>query len=219
MTLRPLAALASLFTIGAAGCHRPPPVLGCMETFAGDPALPIEAVVTLDINGTMIDVTDGEAVDVLPPPQGGFVVYGAVRVRNVDPCGVLLKGAFRDAMPPGAVLSDFDRRSADLHARGDGWYEPPSIDFASVPNIPVCPDNTGGSLLGKKVLLEINLTDREKRSVTVSQAVTLRCPPGACFAECSCICGPGYQPDKCSRLDGGVLDGAISDGGGSACVR
>jgi hypothetical protein len=198
-----LAALAVL-ALAAAGCPQKP--VKCQEPFAGDPSQPLEAEAVLDVNGQLVDVAAGQVVDVEPPPQGGYVVYAGVRARNLDPCGVYQRAQFRDAATLAAV-PDLDGRNSDLHATGDGWWAPGSLsDFSSLPNVPVCPDHTGGTPLGRRLVLEVTVTDRGGRSARVtSPAVTLRCPPGPCFADCTCTCAAGYVEGACSNVDGGCV--------------
>ncbi|MSP58741.1 MAG: hypothetical protein EXR72_00080 [Myxococcales bacterium] len=217
-----LIAAASLACL-LSGCKAPAPS-GCMEPFAGDRMLPMEAVLGLEVvvdgGARMVDVSDGDTVFLLPPPQGGFVIYAGVRAKNFDPCGAIVKGQLRhpaDHTP----ASDFDRRSADYVPAppsspwGAGWFVPRALgSFSMVPNIPVCPDNTGGGALDATLLLEVTLTDKSGRSATVARTVKTTCPKDACLPECACTCSPNYMSGKCGA-DAGVLP----TDGGDPCGR
>jgi hypothetical protein len=191
-----------------AGCPDP---AACRQPFAGDPAKAVEAELILDApsdgGASLLVVSDGDRVVLQPPPQGGFVLYAGARLRNVDPCGVTFKGQLRDAMT-GAIHSDFDLRRADLEEAG-GWWVPKSLaSFSTVSNVPACPDATGGGVVDNPDLaLEVIATDRGGRTATVMRRVVPVCAPGACEAECRCVCGADYHPGKCGGPDGGLPDG------------
>src|SRR5437762_10927995 len=96
----------------------------CDDTFIGDAAQPPEGVLvaTDGVTPTMVDVKAGDAVALVRPPQGGQVVYVALRVRNMNRCSVKMSGRFRDAQSGGEVA--FDARSVDLIVGSDGWGRP-----------------------------------------------------------------------------------------------
>ncbi len=170
----------------------------CEMPFAGDPNLPVEAELAIDKAGQLIIVSDGDAVDLLRPPQGGFVMYAGLRLKNIVPCGVRLRGVVRD-LKTDAPLSEFDARSADLVLADGGWWVPPG-DFSSIPNVALCPDNTGGSVLNRAVRLEVTATDQRMRVGSASKEITPTCPPGICLPMCECTCGPDYTLGKCANV-------------------
>ncbi len=158
----------------------------------------------MDVGGQLVAVGAGQTFDVQAPPQGGYVLYVGVRARNLDPCGVMLRGQLLDATS-GAAASDLDGRKADLHPTGDGWWAPDVSDPFDVPNVPTCPDYTGGTALGRPLLARVQLTDRAGRTATAtSPSLQLDCPRDACYADCRCRCAADYDAQSCEHLDGGV---------------
>lgn len=172
-----------------------------MDQFAGDPSEPVQVELVLDRAGDLITVSDHDRADLLPPPQGGFVMYAGVRAKNISSCGAQLRGQLRDAATL-VALSDFDLRSSDFEPeKNSNWWVPTSLaNFDTVPNIPVCPDNSGGSVLGKEVLLSVRLSDRSLRTATAEKLIVPSCPNDGCRAMCECICSAGTQPGKCSMV-------------------
>lgn len=204
------AALPSLLLL--AGCPNPNQ---CERPFFGDAAKPLEIQPVLDVvmgtSAKLIDVNDGDAVDLLPPPQGGFGVFAGARARNLDPCEARVRGRLRD--PATHEIVKENARTVDLEPDGSGWLVPVAVSsFANVANIVACPDDIGVGVVDRPLLLEVILTDRGGRSATVTRMVTARCPQDVCHDECQCVCGPNYFAGKCAP-DGGVAP----DGG--ACFR
>ncbi len=195
-----------------AGCPKPDQ---CQQPFFGDATQPMQIQPVLDVvmgtTAKLIDVSDGDAVDLLPPPQGGFGVFAGARAKNLDPCDAQVRGRLRD--PATMQIIKENARTVDLAADGSGWLSPTAASsFANVANIVACPDELGAGVADRALLLEVTLTDRGGRSATVTRTVTARCPQDACHDECQCVCGPGYFAGKCAP-DGGVPP----DGG--ACFR
>jgi len=160
----------------------------------------------------------GDPVPLIEPPQGGFVIYAGIRLRNLDPCGVVLTGELVDPST-GTATSNRDRREADLEEEpgsggGDGggggaaWFRPSHLEsLATIPNVPACPDALGVGVEGVPALLRVKAADRGGRSITVEPRVVPTCGPGGAQEFCRCTCGPGFVPGKCRAPDGGTRDG------------
>jgi hypothetical protein len=187
-----------------AGCPHPPvaskDMESCSNVVIGDPGQPIQAVLAVS-DGTStatIDVTDGAAVPLVTPPQGGKVTYTTARVRNLDSCGVSFKGRYRD--PATGVEIGFDGRTADLVIGADGWGRVDPTANAAFTNIPACPDYGPQDVQGRTLLLELVVTDRSGRTVTVSHRVVPTCMQADATerALCICTCSANFSPGRCA---------------------
>jgi hypothetical protein len=181
--------------------------------FVGDPALPPEAViiVTDGLSNMAVDVADGDQVPLVRPPQGGQVTYAAARVRNLSTCGLQFRGRYRN--PDNRNEIAFDGRSATVHVDSDGWARPDPSQLSDFANIPPCPDyDPARDVHGTPALLEMTVTDRDKRSVTVTRTVVPTCTgsDGQARALCECECSrlPASGEHNCNN---GILDGGASD--------
>jgi hypothetical protein len=192
-----------------AGCpapKKPPPT--CDDTFIGDPTQPPEAmiVVTDGLSGALADVSDGDLVPLVRPPQGGQVTYAAARVRNMNRCAVQFRGRFRD--PTTMVELGFDGRSADLIVDADGWGRPDVTHLSNLANIALCPDNDPTrDNQGKTAILEIMSTDQHGHSVTMTASVTPTCTSIDAAMRALCVCECSHLPASgrvCTTVDGGL---------------
>jgi hypothetical protein len=201
----------------AAGCPPPPPPPSCTLPFAGDPDAGVQMQAVLDVPSDggvqLVPIQDGDVVEIYPPPQGGFVFFPTMRVKNLDPCNAYQEGALYDPTT-GDLVGGRSKRSSNLVDEGDGWWVARDLTgFSAVPNVAACPDTSGvGVLAGRPLELRVTVTDQEQRTATRSFVVTLDCPAGPCQSLCQCTCGPAYVPGKCGA-DGGAGDG------GPTCVR
>ncbi len=189
----------------APGCKASDPQCG---PFIGDPSRPAEARLVALSQGQVVDVTDGSALSLEYPPQGGYVVYVGARVRNVSSCNADFQGQLLEPLN-GNVLG-FDRRQANLVLGADGWGRAPAPETSNFPNVNLCPDNSPNDVQARTLTLEMKITDRDGRTVTVSAPVVPRCQfadPGMQF-NCVCTCSASYFPGKCGFGDGGNSDGS-----------
>jgi hypothetical protein len=154
-------------------------------------------------------VADGDSIPMEPPPQGGFVMYIGAMARNVDGCGIELAGTLRD--PDTMAQLGFDGRNTDLVAGADGWGRSDARDNSNEANVNSCPDYSNKDRVNGDFILEMKVTDRQKRTATVSHRVKLICDPTLSpqgFDECFCTCSANYSLGKCN---GFTLDLSASD--------
>jgi hypothetical protein len=199
--------LALLLLTFAATCGGPPQP-ACPAGFIGDPSLPPEAqmVYTDGVSQQILDVSAGMAIPLVPPPQGGYVMYLAARVRNMDSC-VEFRGTLRDPVTGDEV--GFDARGSTLEMHDDGWGWPKAISNANLSNVNGCPDYSASDVQGRGYTLEMQVVDKSGRSITVSQPIVPTCmlTNAADQADCICTCSANYVLGKCTpSVDGGTTD-------------
>jgi hypothetical protein len=205
------------------GCHvheTTPPTDGgveeagpsCTLPFAGDPAKPLQVeLIALQADLTSAPLVDGGTIALLPPPQGGFVVFVGVRATNIDPCAVQLEGAVRDPNPAlKQAPTTIDYRTVNLDPTGDGWAESPDDNISKFANIPVCPNQwASANIYGNPYEVIMTVVDRDKvRTATVTTTVVPSCanPEAGIVSDCLCNCQGGY-------MLGEVCDGGSTEAG------
>ncbi len=177
----------------------------CDDTFIGDTTLPPEGViVTTDgVAPTMVDVAAGAAVSLTRPPQGGQVVYVALRVRNMNRCGVQMRGRFRD--PQNNEELGYDARSIDLVVGSDGWGRPDALQLSTFANVAICPDYlTVRDNQGQPMTLEVTATDKKGHSVMTTAMVVPTCTAADAAERALCVC-------ECSRLPPSMMRSCAPD--------
>jgi hypothetical protein len=212
-------AMAGVLLVGVAACSTPAPdgptsSSRCHVGFLGDdggaPDFDIQVLLADD---TVAVLVDGGVVPMIPPPQGGLVIFVGVRATNVDGCGLQLKGALRD---PATGRVSVDSRTVNLTSTGDGWGASgtsTSISGAisNFSNVRACPNDWSQTDLdGHAFGLEVTIVDREARALTKKIQVTPRCGPPDNVAECVCLCRAGYVLGQACG-DGGMIDAGAGE--------
>jgi hypothetical protein len=177
----------------------------------GDPQLApqVEMLVTDGKSLQLQPVADGDSIPMEPPPQGGFVMYIGAAVRNMDACNIKLAGTLRD--PQGGAQLGFDARNTNLVLGSDGAARSDPRDNSNEANVNACPDYDTKDRSGGQFILEMKVTDREKRTATATHSVKLVCDPSLpldALSECVCTCSANYSLGKCN---GFVADLSMSD--------
>lgn len=175
------------------------PMPTCDDTFIGDPSQPPEAVIVVSdgVSPTLRDVASGDAVGLVRPPQGGQVVYTALRVRNMNRCGVQMRGRFRD--PANGEELGFDARTVDLIAGSDGWGRPDALQLSEVANVALCPNfSTARDNQGLTTTLEVTATDQKAHTITISLPVTPTCTAADATERALCVC-------ECNKLPASMM--------------
>jgi hypothetical protein len=177
---------------------------GFLGSASHPPALEILA---LRPDDSVAPVTDGGAVSLMLPPQGGRVLFVGARATNLDGCGLQLTGALRDETSRQVRV---DMRTVNLIATGDGWGATGvgivSDAVSNFSNIAACPNQWSKTdVFGHTYGLEVTLVDRGGRTVSASVPVVPYCGEPASAAECMCICAAGYTLGQaCPPADGGA---------------
>lgn len=198
---------ALLFLL-TAGCS--PAAPSCPAGFIGDASKPPEAVMLVSDgqSQTFREVRDGDALPLMPPPQGGYVLYVGAKMRNMDACGIEQGGTLRE--PASGNQFGFDARTANMLLGSDGWGIPDVTSNADVSNVNACPDYGPTPVHGTSWPLELTLKDKGGRKVTVKHRVVPTCmhQNPLLQRDCVCTCSANYFLGKCSpdNADGGMRD-------------
>jgi hypothetical protein len=155
------------------------------------------------------------AIPLIEPPQGGYVVFVGVRAKNLDGCPVTIQGAIRDVCDHSVV--GLDMRMVSLEPTSDGWGEPkqPST-ITNYANIPMCPATADiRNVQGEPYELMVTLQDKTGRMVKTSTVVTPFCADPAMLDTCNCQCAKqAILGATCPlHFDAGTTDCPPPDGG------
>jgi len=185
MLLRRAALLALL-----CGCPGPQPVAPgpCTpQRPAGDLSQPVQLLpITLDGQGALHALHDGDPVLLQTPPQGGYVIYAGVAALNLEACGAVITAQLLDATS-GTPVTGLDQRSVDFTVASAGYFWP-ADGYTQTANIPSCPDALHLGVVGRSAILRVDVSDANQRTARVEVNVTPAC--GAGDARCACLCGP-----------------------------
>jgi hypothetical protein len=187
-----LAALAfAAVACSSSESSEPPPVAGCTDPFLGDPSKPMELeLVYQGVDEVTHPLEDGGTLPMIVPPQGGWVVFVAGLVSNVDPCGATIKGVLRD---PNSGNVRVDERTARLIGTDDGRGGPADGDISTFSNVATCPNQWADQALpGNPIELTYSVTDRGGRSAKKTMMVMLECAEPQFANSCKCQCKQDY---------------------------
>jgi hypothetical protein len=170
----------------------------------GDRRLPLEVAIVVSDGTTLRDLTDGDAVPLRRPMQGGQAIMIGLRARNVDGCRVDLTTTLRD--PDDGRSLGLDVRPVRLEARADGWGWPSEPFFQSIGSTPACPNLVGDAdIHGNPWRVELRLDEEGGRSATVFATVRPYCDEVSPRGECECECDADYELGAtCPLADAGV---------------
>jgi hypothetical protein len=170
----------------------------CAAGFIGDPSKPPQAVLlyTDGVSQLLSEARAAQAIPLEPPPQGGYVMYLAARVLNMDAC-VEFRGSLID--PVRGTQVGFDARDSTLQRR-DGWGWPDASSNSNLSNVNGCPDYSVRDIQGQTYTLKMTVADRDGRTVSVTQPIVPTCmlSDGTTQADCICVCSANYVLGKCS---------------------
>jgi len=156
------------------------------------------------VDGAFVELNDGDALPLVTPPQGGHVSFVAVRVRNVDACGVRLTARLRSQTT--RLIAGQDARDIAVVEQSDGWAMPNVADVSRVANVPLCPDYDDESIVDVPHTLEVMVQDGRGASAAgqVQRTVVPRCQQvnGAEAAGCRCECSGSYTLGRCANVLG-----------------
>jgi hypothetical protein len=172
----------------------------CKLSYIGDKDADIELeVVTLDPSYKAHPFADGGDGSILIPPQGGRVIFVGVRAKNLDPCGVLLKGAVRDLS---TMQLRLDTRNVNLDPTDDGWCESDETDISTFSNIPVCSNSWASTdIFDQTFQLIVSVKDRDDKKLEKTFNIVPRCDEMKVQEgidiqkECLCTCQADYTTD------------------------
>jgi hypothetical protein len=190
--------------LSLAACSDPAKPMTCAAGFIGDPAQPPQmvAIYTDGISQQLAEVTAGQPIPLEPPPQGGYVMYIAARVLNMDAC-VQFSGKLTD--PATGNEAGFDARSATLVVHDDGWGWPDPRSNSNLSNVNGCPDYSARDVEGQSYTLDMTVTDKDGRRAAVTLPIVPTCALADPFAQadCVCHCTANYVLGRCSPMNTG----------------
>lgn len=191
--------LAAAAALCATGCGEPQEsgpdggsLPACELGFLGDPSLEPQMELTArGADGVAYPIASGDPIGLIFPPQGGRVVFAGVRATNMQACGARLTGIIRD-VDSGKV--QLDARTINLKPYGNGWGGSVDSDISTFANIPLCPNQwSDANIYGTVYELEVELKDRDKKTLKQVIQVTPACAEPLFQAQCECICKGGYM--------------------------
>jgi hypothetical protein len=179
----------------------------CAAGFIGDSTQPPQAIMiyTDGVSQTLLEVQPGQAIPLEPPPQGGYVMYLAARIRNMSAC-VVFSGNLKE--PETGKQVGFDARGSTLQLRDDGWGWPDPRSNSNLSNVNGCPDYSSEDVQGKRLALEMTVTDRDGNTAKVTQPIVPTCmlSDPLAQADCICTCSANYVLGRCAFPDAGAGD-------------
>src|SRR5690349_14102270 len=130
-------------------------VAGCS---AAPPSGPLQVTPTLYDARALAQraLADGDTIDLVRPPQGGYVTFIGVQARNVADPRVLLTGRLFDSS--GAPISE-DTPPPQVLRESGGVFEPDLGSYFNVANIAVCPNASPVDRTGAPAQLEIEVKE------------------------------------------------------------
>jgi hypothetical protein len=150
-------------------------------------------------------MSDGDAIPIVTPPQGGKVILPGVRARNLR-CTVQITATLVD--PCDAATISLESRPIVLAEGDDGWAVPADpVSLSSYANLQTCPrPGAGRDLEGEEYRLRIQVRDEEGRQAAAEMRVTPTCGEDFALVECQCECDRDYQLGQACEAepDGGV---------------
>lgn len=151
---------------------------------------------------TQSEIAEGAAVDLIAPPQGGFVLFIGAALREVGEPTVQLRGALLDGS--GAVIAEDVRTSSLRPSAADPAVLTPDLrSYMNVSNIGVCPSRTATDRFGQPLTLQVTVTEPSSgRSGSATRTVVPSCTQGtaADIAFCQCECAANFVLGKCSMM-------------------
>jgi hypothetical protein len=145
-------------------------------------------------------LADGGPLDLVRPPQGGFVVFVGAIVRNLGDTTVSLHGELRD--PSGMPIAE-DSRTVSLQPSADDplAYVPDLRSFTNVANVAVCPSTTTTDRFDMPFQIAVDVTEvstKRTGSVVLNVVPTCRQTDPMQLALCKCECAANYSLGKCT---------------------
>lgn len=171
---------------------------------AAGATLEVVPAVFTEANAPLTPITDGAAIPLALPPQGGHVLFVGALMRNLPTTTIKIVGRLID--PTTGQLVAQDARTVVVQpVEGEpGRVQTDNRTYSQQANITVCPDYAPRAIDGQPYDLEIEVTPLYVNAavpVTVRRSVVPTCGAGADNAACTCECSAGYTLGKCPLKD------------------
>lgn len=174
--------------------------LGCSACDSGPPKGAITLVPT-QYDASSISQTElGDLLDLVRPPQGGFVAFVGARAEGLGEDMVEMHARLRDRF--GSMVAEDVRMVSLLADPGDPKIAIPDLQsYLNVANLTLCPTASTTDRNGEKLTLEMTITEvQSRRSGSGAQVTTLTCrqTDPAELRLCQCECEGNYFLGKCA---------------------
>ena len=152
---------------------------------------------------TLTDLPSGAPIDLVFPPQGGFVLFVGGRVHNLADGNVEMRARMID---PGsqAVIAENTRVVALKRDAADATSWIPDLrSYQNVPNVTMCPSTSTTNLFDVPLTLEVTVTELTSGLVgtaTVPSVPSCRQTDARQLALCKYECAGNWTPTKCSGI-------------------
>jgi hypothetical protein len=144
-------------------------------------------------------LSDGAPIDLVRPPQGGYVLFVGALVKNLGETTVVIDGQLSDGS--GALVSEDKRTVTMVASPGDPTlFQPDLRSYTGVANIAVCPSTSPTDRDGVPFQLTLEVTEPGSgRTGTGKITVTPSCRQSdpTQLALCQCECAGNYSLGKC----------------------
>ena len=150
---------------------------------------------------TLTDLAPGGPIDLVFPPQGGFVLFVGGRVRGLDNGNVEMRARMIDP-GSGAVIAE-NKRVVTLQrdpADAASWI-PDLRSFQNVPNVTMCPSTSATDRFDVTLTLELTVTELSSGRAGMATLPTVpscRQSDAKQLALCRCECGANWTPTRCA---------------------
>jgi hypothetical protein len=152
---------------------------------------------------TLTDLQAGAPMDLVFPPQGGFVLFVGGRVHNLSDGNVEMDARMLDPATQ-AVIAE-NKRVVTLQrdpADASTWL-PDLRSYQNVPNVTMCPSTSTTDLFDVPLTLEVTVTELVSKRVGTAMLATVpscRQTDARQLALCKCECAGNWTPTKCTGI-------------------
>ncbi|HEY5924298.1 MAG TPA: hypothetical protein VIV11_21625 [Kofleriaceae bacterium] len=142
-------------------------------------------LVAADLDGNMIDISDGTQIPLIGAPQGGHILLVGASVRASSDCQLIATAALRDTATNRVI--GLEQRPLLLERHSNGWAKPRD-GLDAMPNVAVCPSAAAtSSIFDHEYKLEVSLTTLDGAPILETSAmVTPTCPAGDMYCQNDC---------------------------------
>jgi hypothetical protein len=146
---------------------------------------------------SLTDIADGDSIDLVRPPQGGYVVFVGARVRGETERSVEIAATLTDA-----AAMETDRRTVTMQPSPTDptIYQPDLRSFVGVANITMCPSTATVDRDDVPMTLTVRVTESTSRRFgETTRRVTPSCRQTDAHERsiCQCMCQTGFSIGKC----------------------
>ena len=150
---------------------------------------------------TLGDLAPGGPIDLVFPPQGGFVLFVSGRVHGLDDGNVQMRARILDPQSGAQIAAD-TRVVTLQHDPADATSWLPDLrSYQNVPNVTMCPSTSTSDLFGVPLTLELTVTELSSMRAgmtTLSTVPSCRQSDAKQLALCKCECAGNWTPTKCT---------------------